>query len=124
MDAIVSAAPDQLLPALQQFTWEFGKVRRLPGDGGGFLRASPPADAQFRLAQGDFSQWVDLFNHLDAWLETHIKPRKDLALAAPPSAAPKPFPTETCLQVLRVTSLLLDNCSNKHMYGSTEVRFR
>ena len=71
-----------------------------------------------RPAQGDFSQWVDLFNHLDAYLEDLVKSRRDIALER---AVAEPFPESTCLQVLRVTTLLLDNCSNRQQYGSVEV---
>ena len=71
-------------------------------------------------AQADFSQWVDLFNFFDAWFDEHVKPRKDFALEAH-ERPDNEFHTDTCLQMLRVTTLVLDNCSSKHLYGSAEV---
>ena len=73
--------------------------------------------------QGDAYQWVAVLNHFDAFFEEYIKRREDLQLKwdATGQDAP-PFPAENCLQVLRVTSLLLENCSNKHIYSSAEVR--
>ena len=32
-----------------------------------------------------------------------------------------PFPTQAVLEILRVTTLLLEGCSNKHLYNSYEV---
>lgn len=72
--------------------------------------------------QGDFLYWVDVFDHFDAWFEENVKPRPDLALENAAGESMGPFQQETCLQILRVTSLLLENCSNRHLYGSVEVR--
>ena len=78
---------------------------------------------QWRVClQGDFFQWVDVFDHFDAWFEENVMPRQDLALEAVPAEGAPAFPLATCLQILRVSSLLLDNCSNKQLYGSVEVR--
>jgi E3 ubiquitin-protein ligase HUWE1 len=50
-----------------------------------------------------------------------FRPRSDLQLKYGTAADP-PFPVENCLQVLRVTGILLENCSSKHLYSSYEVR--
>ncbi len=76
--------------------------------------------------QGDFTQWVALFNRFDEFFDEHVKSRKDLQLAyaapgATQPAADPPFPVDNCMEVLRVTSILLDNCSSKHLYASYEV---
>eukprot|EP00976_Prorocentrum_cordatum_P001904 38174-Prorocentrum_minimum.AAC.3 len=69
--------------------------------------------------QGDFCHWVDLFNHFDEYFEKCLKPRADLSLKGKLEDDP-PFPRETCLEILRVTRIVLDNCSNKHLYNSVE----
>jgi hypothetical protein len=71
---------------------------------------------------------VPLFNRFDEFFEQHVKPRKDLRLSQSADASSTenqqdpPFPVDACLQVLRVTSVLLENCSSKHLYASYEVR--
>lgn len=72
--------------------------------------------------QGDFFHWIPLFNRFEDFFTEHIKPRQDLQLKhAARFAADPAFPLDNCLQVLRVTSVLLENCSNKHVYASYEV---
>jgi E3 ubiquitin-protein ligase HUWE1 len=72
--------------------------------------------------QGDAYQWVAVLNHFDAFFEENIKGRADLQLKWDAAGEDDPpFPTDNCLQILRVTSLLLENCSNKHIYSSSEV---
>ncbi|XP_020586141.1 E3 ubiquitin-protein ligase UPL1-like isoform X2 [Phalaenopsis equestris] len=68
--------------------------------------------------KGDFHHWADLFNHFDSFFEKYIKPRKDLLLDDNFFGADPPFPREAVLQILRVTQVILDNCSNKHLYSS------
>ena len=70
--------------------------------------------------QGDFCQWIDLFNHFDSYLETVLKARADLNLEGS-LADDAAFPKEAVMEVLRVTALILENCSNKHFYNSVEV---
>ncbi|KAG9144120.1 hypothetical protein Leryth_013765 [Lithospermum erythrorhizon] len=79
---------------LRSFTWEFDK--------------------------GDFHHWVDLFNHFDTYFDKYIKPRKDLQLVDNFLGCDPPFPKEAVLQILRVISIILENCSNKHFYSSYE----
>lgn len=73
------------------------------------------------LLQGDYYQWVALFNRFDEFFEVYLKPRNDLQLKYTPVDAP--FPEENCLAVLSVTSILFEHCSNKHVYASYEVSF-
>ncbi len=63
-----------------------------------------------------------MINHFDAWLETHISKRKDLELKYEANSADGPFPSRNVIQILRVTAIILENCSNKHLYNSYEVR--
>lgn len=88
--------------------------------------------------------WVPLLDRFDEYFEKHLKDRRDLQLSygepegaaaavagGPAAGAPQPtaaaqredapFPTEAVLQILRVTTLILEGCSNKHLYNSYEV---
>ena len=71
--------------------------------------------------QGDFNHWTPLFNHFDAFLEKHTTPRQDLQLDWTDGTPDPPVPTAEVLAILRVTAAILENCSNKHLYQSTEV---
>jgi len=94
IDRVVSSPHDELAERLRGFTaWDFGK--------------------------GDFSHWVDLFNHLDEYFEKCLKPRADLCLKGK-LEDDVVFPRETCLEILRVTRIIMDNCSNRHLYNSVE----
>jgi E3 ubiquitin-protein ligase HUWE1 len=94
--------------------------------------------------QGDIHHWIPLLDHFDAFFQQHIQGRHDLQLdygdadqqggspggaaAAQQQAAGQGgevaadpvFPTVAVLEVLRVTTLLLEGCSNKHLYNSYE----
>jgi hypothetical protein len=77
------------------------------------------------LMQGDFSQWLPLFNRFDEFFEKLTTPRQDVGLKFDGSASPDPpFPLNSCLEVLRVTAILLENCSSKQSYASYEVGAR
>jgi E3 ubiquitin-protein ligase HUWE1 len=122
IDAVLAQPLDALGDALQGFTWEFE-------------------------SKGDVHHWIPLLDRFDAYFEAHLKSRRDLSLAPPPpaaaagagvgssgSAAPAaaaqqpaaaaaedpPFPAAALLQILRVTALILEGCSNKHLYNSYE----
>lgn len=71
--------------------------------------------------QGDLYQWLDLLNHMDAFLEGVVKSRAELSLEGDLAADP-PMPKTAVLEVLRATRMVLENCSNKHLYNSVEVR--
>ncbi len=67
-------------------------------------------------AQGDFSQWLALFNRFDEFFETLTTPiLKNFGTS-------DQFPLHSCLEVLRVTAILLENCSGKQSYSSYDVR--
>lgn len=79
----------------------------------------------FRLLQGDLNHWIPLLNYFDDILEEATKDRPELSLAnAEPDSQPQlaSFPLEPCLAALRTTAVILDHCSNKHLYQSHEVR--
>ncbi|KAK3268281.1 E3 ubiquitin-protein ligase upl1 [Cymbomonas tetramitiformis] len=92
--SVVQVAGESIAAPLQNFqTWCYGK--------------------------GDFCHWIDLFDHFDAFFDAHVKPRAELKIQDTKSEDP-PFPRESCLEILRVSSLILENCNNKHMYSSVE----
>lgn len=73
--------------------------------------------------QGDFHHWVDLFNHFNTFFEKYVKTRKDLHVEDSFLESDPPFPREAVLQILRVIRIILENCTNKHLYSSYEVFF-
>ena len=73
------------------------------------------------MLQGDFHHWVDLFNHFDSFFESYIKSRKDLQLEDNFLDVDPPFPREAVLQILRVSRIILENCTNRHFYSFFEV---
>ncbi len=92
-------------------------------------RDTPPSSQHsnmpFRLLQGDLNHWIPLLNAFDDILEEATKDRPELSLAnTEPGSQPQPapFPLEPCLAALRTTAVVLDHCSNKHLYQSHEVR--
>jgi hypothetical protein len=73
--------------------------------------------------QGDINYWVPVLDHFDSFFEECISNRADVQLKSGEAdvAADPPFPTDSCLAVLNATCVLLDNCSNKAAYNSSEV---
>lgn len=94
ISSITTAALENIQEPLKGFVWEFDK--------------------------GDFHHWVDLFNHFDSFFEKFIKPRKDLQVEDNFLEADPLFPRDAVLQILRVTRIILENCTNKHLYSSYE----
>jgi E3 ubiquitin-protein ligase HUWE1 len=77
------------------------------------------------LLQGDINHWVPVLDHFDSFFEEYTSKRADvqLRLGEEGVQADPPFPTAACLAVLSATCVLLENCSNKAAYNSSEVRF-
>lgn len=94
ISSITNASLENIEESLKGFIWDFDK--------------------------GDFHHWVDLFNHFDSFFDKFIKPRKDLQVGDNFLEADPPFPREAVLQILRVTRIILENCTNKHFYSSYE----
>ena len=46
-----------------------------------------------------------------------------MSLDGMPEAHEAPFPSRSVLSILRVSTTILENCSNKHLYQSHEVTF-
>ena len=197
IDAVLARPLDQLGDALAGFAWEFESKVGAGWERPGALLEGVPATEHSSLAesrstpavcgaltprrppllllppQGDVHHWVPLLDWFDAYLEKHVKGRRDLALTYPPTPAAAaaepaaataaagsggsgaaasqqqlqqqaagvrqqqqqqqqqqdreqapdpPLPSEALLQLLRVTALILEGCSNKHLYNSYEVR--
>ncbi|KZV53708.1 hypothetical protein F511_38118 [Dorcoceras hygrometricum] len=91
---VTGAPPENIEDILKSFYWAFDK--------------------------GDFHHWVDLFNYFDTYFEKYIKPRKDLQLEDNSLESDPPFPREAVLHILRVIRIILENCTNKHLYSSYE----
>ena len=84
------------------------------------------------LVQGDFLHWLDLFNHFDDILRAGVEhARRSLYVlsaeeeaeragraTAPPT--PVPLPDGSALELLRVTAVVLEKCTNKHVYSSVD----
>ncbi|KAF9587900.1 hypothetical protein IFM89_006154 [Coptis chinensis] len=94
VDGVTSVPLENIQEPLKNFVWDFDK--------------------------GDFHHWVDLFNHFDSFFEKYIKSRKDLQVEDNFLEADPPFPRDAVLQILRVIRIILDNCTNKHLYNSYE----
>lgn len=73
--------------------------------------------------QGDINHWVPVLDHFDAFLEKYVSTRADvqLKLGEEGEVEDSPFPTDDVLAVLRATCSILENCSNKGAYNSSEV---
>ncbi|KAG6756300.1 hypothetical protein POTOM_039727 [Populus tomentosa] len=95
INGVITSPLENIEEPLKGFVWEFDK--------------------------GDFHHWVDLFNHFDSYFEKHIKPRKDLQVEDNFLESDPPFPREALLQILRVIRIILENCTNKHLYSSYEL---
>ncbi|KAF8750432.1 hypothetical protein HU200_012382 [Digitaria exilis] len=80
----------------------------------------PLKDFAWEFDKGDFHHWVDLFNHFDSFFESYIKSRKDLQLEDSFLNVDPPFPREAVLQILRVSRIILENCTNRHFYSLFE----
>ncbi|GKV44584.1 hypothetical protein SLEP1_g51748 [Rubroshorea leprosula] len=94
IDGVTAVPLENIEEPLKNFIWEFGK--------------------------GDFHHWVELFNLFDSFFDKHIKPRKDLQVEDNFLGSDPPFPREAVLQILRVISIILENCTNKYFYSSYE----
>lgn len=94
IDCVTATPLENVESPLKDFVWEFGK--------------------------GDFHHWLDLFNHFDSFFESYIKPRKDLQLEDDFLEVDPPFPREAVVQILRVSRLILENCTNRHFYSLFE----
>ena len=122
IERVTSTPFEDIAEPLDNFEWAFEKVR--PGC---ILLTSIALSplltrCYYRSAQGDFNQWVPLFNYFDSFLEEVVSKRRDLQLDVCSNQQDEPFPTANVLAVLRTTAILLENCNNKHLYQSYEVR--
>eukprot|EP00899_Mesostigma_viride_P004970 jgi/Mesvir1/14474/Mv05181-RA.1 len=82
--------------------------------------AEPLADFVWDYEKGDLYHWVDLLNHFDAFFAKYVQPRADLHLTGESAADCAEFPRHAILEVLRVSTALLDKVANKHVYNSAE----
>ncbi|CAL8470977.1 g10519 [Coccomyxa elongata] len=74
----------------------------------------------WRFEKGDFNHWATLFNYFDELLERALTTRRDLSLKCDGTGDDTPFPSRSLLAILRVSAIILENCSNKHLYHSYE----
>lgn len=73
------------------------------------------------ISQGDINLWVAVLDHFDSFFEQRVSQRSDVQLFSNGEAPDPAFPTAACLAVLSTTCVLLENCSNKAAYNSSEV---
>jgi hypothetical protein len=72
--------------------------------------------------QGEFYHWVPLFNYFDEFLEKTVKQGSQLELRFEEhESSNPPFPADAVVAVLRTTTIILENCANKHFWASYEV---
>ena len=64
--------------------------------------------------------WVPVLNHFDAFFEAHVAPRGEEILSSVSPRDGAPFPAEPARWIVRASCVLLENCANKHVYGSCE----
>ncbi len=74
--------------------------------------------------QGDIQQWVQALNHFDTFFDERIKARQDISLQFTDAEDEAAFPSPVCQAILQATSVILENCSNKQLYASVEVRYQ
>lgn len=72
--------------------------------------------------QGDIQQWVQALNHFDTFFDERIKARQDISLQFTDAEDEAAFPSAVCQAILQATSVILENCGNKQLYASVEVR--
>ena len=73
-----------------------------------------------RYERGEFSHWLELFNYFDEWFEKYVT-GADFKLLKPKEGTSSPsFDVEVCLEILRVSRTIFENCTSKHAYGSLE----
>lgn len=109
-----------LSTVLHDFKWSFDKVSwicRSCCRTAALLQHDQPC-ALFCCLQGDINHWVAVLDHFDSFFEQQVSQRNDVQLQA---GDDPPFPKEACLAVLSTTCVLLENCSNKAAYNSSEV---
>ncbi|KAJ1697814.1 hypothetical protein LUZ63_006326 [Rhynchospora breviuscula] len=94
IDSITAAPLEDIEILLRDFVWEYDK--------------------------GDFHHWTELFNLFDSYFDKYIGPRKDLSLEDDFLESDTPFPRGPVLQILRVSRLILEHCSNRHLISSFE----
>ncbi|KAK9830284.1 hypothetical protein WJX72_010812 [[Myrmecia] bisecta] len=94
VDKVVSTPLDQVADALEGFTWNYEK--------------------------GEFYHWLALFNYFDSFYDKFVKPRADLQLKFDSDQHDPAFPSRNVIAILRVSSSILENCSNKHLFQSYE----
>lgn len=121
INKVTSTAFENIEETLKDFVWEFDKVCLALFQC--FLNSHSIFLISFYInfLQGDFHQWIDLFNHFDSFFDKYTKPRKDLQIEDNFLNADPLFPKDAVLQILHVMRVILENCTNKYFYSSFEV---
>ena len=124
-----SAPFSRLHDPLEDFSKKSFSSRRARRNARGQTLTSPPPSRHASLdpspslssrdTQGDLMHWVPVLNHFDAFFEAHVAPRGEETLSSV-SPLGAPFPAEPARWIVRASCVLLENCANKHVYGSCE----
>lgn len=75
---------------------------------------------EWKYARGDLFHWVTVLNRFDGILERICK---EYVLKSVQIVVFVPKTKELLLAILRFSTLLLDNCSNRNIYNSCNVCF-
>jgi len=131
VERIVGTPFDDLPSVLHGFKWTYDKVMVMaplspvPSPAGVYRRTPlircGPIMCNISLLQGDINHWVTVLDHFDSFFEERVSQRSDVQLQGDGAVQEPPFPTEACMAVLNTTCVLLENCSNKAAYNSSEV---
>ncbi|KAH9287706.1 hypothetical protein KI387_031823 [Taxus chinensis] len=92
---IISTPLEEIEAPLSRFTWDYDN-------------------------KGNFHHWTELFVHFNLFFSKYVSSRKDLQLSDNMLDEETPFPKGTVLQILRVLSIIFENCRNKGSFSGLE----
>jgi len=115
-----------------------GKRSRRPSKTSFFSPLSPPSPPPPKKKQGDFHHWAPFFNRLDEFYESALTKRAEIRLVAedgddsddddaageggdgskPPLLSSPPLPERALVAAMRASAIVLEHCSNKHLFSS------
>ena len=91
------------------------------------------AEFSWTFDRDDLHHWVVLLNRIDAYLESVLEKHGTVLDAVrgkgaggppAPSSCLEQFPAKEVCNALQTSSLILENCNNKHIYASTDRLYR
>eukprot|EP00252_Welwitschia_mirabilis_P015868 TRINITY_DN35256_c0_g1_i1.p1 TRINITY_DN35256_c0_g1~~TRINITY_DN35256_c0_g1_i1.p1 ORF type:complete len:3600 (-),score=671.44 TRINITY_DN35256_c0_g1_i1:388-11187(-) len=67
-----------------------------------------------------FQHWTELFVHFNLFFSKYVSSRKDIQLSDDMVDEKNPFPKSAVLEILRVLSIIFENCHNKSSFSGLE----